>query len=248
MSFNVPLFTGVRLYNSILARMFFYVTVSGVLCNTIPTPKTVILFYILLKVFTVNTPNMPKNAIVTSLNVVANVLGFNSSTATLVLAVFTLRSDFKATYGMANSNTLALVLAKCTECRGVERRGLRWGFGVPSCLSFFSSVVIFVFLQAGRLVYAYRALYGHVRVNGFSGRRFLRRSVVLRTNATNRSFRTLFFRLFRVFRAFEIFYYGFYASVVRGSYVQVYFRLEGNVSGSFSRGLSRFVVAVSRGV
>lgn len=125
MRFKVPLFTGVRLYKSMLARIFFYVAVSRVLCKGLPSVPAVFLFYVLLKMFTVNTPKIPKKAIVTSLKLVAKILLFSSTKATLVLAVFTLRSDFKATYGMAKSKTLALVLAKCTRERGVPRGSSR---------------------------------------------------------------------------------------------------------------------------
>lgn len=108
-SIAVPLFTGVRLYNSVLARAMFMLAMSRVLCKDVPDVLRVALFVLLLKLFTVNTPKMPKKAMLTSLKLVVSILRFGRTKATLLLAVFTLRSDFKATYGVAKSKTLALV-------------------------------------------------------------------------------------------------------------------------------------------
>lgn len=57
--FGIPLFANIHLCGSVLTEVFFCMTVSKILYDTVPTPGTMILFCVLLGVFAIGAPGVP---------------------------------------------------------------------------------------------------------------------------------------------------------------------------------------------
>lgn len=108
--FIVPLYTAVRLSNDALGVITY--TLTLVVVRNVPRSFPLFTkFVFVLNVAVMTTPKMPKNTVVTSLNVLRSVLNFSRSTRTLVVTLCVTVSDFNATYGIANSKTVTLVVS-----------------------------------------------------------------------------------------------------------------------------------------
>lgn len=109
-NFIIPLYTAVRLSNDALGVMTY--TLTLVVVRNVPFSFSLFTkFVFVLNVAVVTTPNIPKKTVVTSLNVLRSVLNFSRSTRTLVVTLCVTVSDFNATYGIANSKTVTLVVS-----------------------------------------------------------------------------------------------------------------------------------------
>lgn len=117
--FIVPLYTAVRLTNDAVGVATYTVTVVCVSNRPIAF-ASLTKFVVVLKIAVVTTPNMPNNTVVTTLKLLRDVLKFGRALRTLVVTLCVTVSDFKATYGIANSKTVTIIMSGVTNGRGAK--------------------------------------------------------------------------------------------------------------------------------
>lgn len=125
--FIVPLYTAVRLSKDALGVITY--TLTLVVVRKVPFSFPVFTkFVFVLKVAVMTTPKMPKKTVVTTLKVLSSVLKFKRDRRTLVVTLCVTVSDFNATYGIANSKTVTLVVSGFFKGGGLQ--SVRWAKGV----------------------------------------------------------------------------------------------------------------------
>ena len=120
--FGIPLFANIHLCGSVLTEVFFCMTVSKILYDTVPTPGTMILFCVLLGVFAIGAPGVPGGTVMASLGLITGVLGFGDSGTALMLTIFTLQDSFGTACNVTGDGALTLILTGYTKRHNIEEQ------------------------------------------------------------------------------------------------------------------------------
>ncbi len=123
--FGIPLFANIHLCGSVLTETFFVMTVSKVLYGTLPAPKDMILFCLLLGCFAIGAPGVPGGTVMASLGLISGVLGFDDAGKALMLAVFALQDSFGTACNVTGDGALTLILTAYAERHHIDRQNLR---------------------------------------------------------------------------------------------------------------------------
>ena len=122
--FGIPLFANIHLCGSVLTEVFFCMTVSKILYDTVPTPGTMILFCVLLGVFAIGAPGVPGGTVMASLGLITGVLGFGDSGTALMLTIFALQDSFGTACNVTGDGALTLFLTGYAEKHGIEKQNI----------------------------------------------------------------------------------------------------------------------------
>lgn len=109
--FGIPLFANIHLCGSVLTEVFFVMTVSKVLYDSLPSPGTMILFCLLLGVFAIGAPGVPGGTVMASLGLITGVLGFDATGTALILTVFALQDSFGTACNVTGDGALTMILS-----------------------------------------------------------------------------------------------------------------------------------------
>ena len=120
--FGIPLFANIHLCGSVLTEVFFCMTVSKILYDTVPTPGTMILFCVLLGVFAIGAPGVPGGTVMASLGLITGVLGFGDSGTALMLTIFALQDSFGTACNVTGDGALTLILTGYTKRHNIEEQ------------------------------------------------------------------------------------------------------------------------------
>ena len=118
--FGIPLFANIHLCGSVLTEVFFVMTVSQILYETIPSMPTMILFCALLGVFAVGAPGVPGGTVMASLGLITGVLLFDDAGTALMLAIFALQDSFGTACNVTGDGALTLMLTGYAEKHGLK--------------------------------------------------------------------------------------------------------------------------------
>ncbi|EHO07369.1 dicarboxylate/amino acid:cation symporter [Myroides odoratimimus] len=114
-NFTIPFFSNIHLCGSVLAEVFFVMTVSQVLYGTLPTLGTMILFVLLLGIFAIGAPGVPGGTVMASLGIIASVLGFDDAGIALTLTIFALQDSFGTACNITGDGALSLMVTKYSD-------------------------------------------------------------------------------------------------------------------------------------
>lgn len=122
--FGVPLFANIHLCGSVLTEVFFCMIVSKVLYGTLPDIQTLVLFCVLLAIFTIGAPGVPGGTVMASLGLITGVLGFGDDGTALMLAIFALQDSFGTACNVTGDGALTLFLTGYAEKHGIEKQNI----------------------------------------------------------------------------------------------------------------------------
>lgn len=122
--FGVPLFANIHLCGSVLTEVFFCMMVSKVLYGTLPDIQTLVLFCVLLAIFTIGAPGVPGGTVMASLGLITGVLGFGDDGTALMLAIFALQDSFGTACNVTGDGALTLFLTGYAEKHGIEKQNI----------------------------------------------------------------------------------------------------------------------------
>lgn len=117
--FGVPLFANIHLCGSVLTEVFFCLTISRMLYDSMPTPGTIVLFWLLLGIFAIGAPGVPGGTVMASLGIISGVLGFDANGMALMLTVFALQDSFGTACNVTGDGALTLLLTGYAEKKGI---------------------------------------------------------------------------------------------------------------------------------
>lgn len=120
--FGIPLFANIHLCGSVLTETFFVMTVSKVLYGHLPPLPTMILFVLLLGVFSIGAPGVPGGTVMASLGLITSVLGFDADGTALMLAIFALQDSFGTACNVTGDGALTLILTGYAQKHGIEEQ------------------------------------------------------------------------------------------------------------------------------
>ncbi len=120
-SFGIPLFANIHLCGSVLTEVFFCMTVSKILYNSIPSMGTMILFCVLLGIFAIGAPGVPGGTVMASLGLITGVLGFNDAGTALMLTIFALQDSFGTACNVTGDGALTLILTGYAKRHNIEK-------------------------------------------------------------------------------------------------------------------------------
>lgn len=119
--FGIPLFANIHLCGSALAETFLCMTISKMLYGHIPGFGTMIVFCLLLGIFAIGAPGVPGGTVMASLGLITSVLGFDSTSAALVLAIFALQDSFGTACNITGDGALTLILTGFAKKHKIEK-------------------------------------------------------------------------------------------------------------------------------
>lgn len=108
--FAIPIGSTIHLCGSVLTEVFFVMTISQILYETIPSVGTMIIFIILLGVFAVGAPGVPGGTVMASLGIVTSILLFDDAGVALLISVFALQDSFGTACNITGDGAIALML------------------------------------------------------------------------------------------------------------------------------------------
>lgn len=108
-SFTIPFFASIHLCGSVIAIVFFTMSVSQVLYGHLPDLGTMVLFVFLLAIFAVSAPGVPGGTVIASLGLITSVLGFDDAGLALLLSIFALQDSFGTATNITGDGALALI-------------------------------------------------------------------------------------------------------------------------------------------
>ena len=120
--FGIPLFANIHLCGSVLTEVFFVMTVSKVLYETIPSVGTMIIFCLLLGVFAIGAPGVPGGTVMASLGLITGVLGFDATGTALMLTVFALQDSFGTACNVTGDGALTMILSGYARKHNIEEQ------------------------------------------------------------------------------------------------------------------------------
>lgn len=123
--FGVPLFSNIHLCGSVLTEVFFCMTVSKILYGAVPSPGTMILFCVLLAIFTIGTPGVPGGTVMASLGIITGVLKFGDSGTALMLTIFVLQDSFGTACNITGDGALTLILTGYARRHNMKEQNLQ---------------------------------------------------------------------------------------------------------------------------
>ena len=119
-NFGIPLFANIHLCGSVLTEVFFVMTVSQILCGSIPSLGTMVLFCLLLGVFAIGAPGVPGGTVMASLGLITGILLFNDTGTALMLTIFALQDSFGTACNVTGDGALTLILTGYAEKHHVQ--------------------------------------------------------------------------------------------------------------------------------
>lgn len=119
-NFTVPFFASIHLCGSVIAIVFFTMTVSQVLYGHLPELGTMILFTLLLAIFAVSAPGVPGGTVIASLGLITSILGFDDAGLALLLSIFALQDSFGTATNITSDGALALITESYYEKRNID--------------------------------------------------------------------------------------------------------------------------------
>ena len=118
--FGIPLFANIHLCGSVLTEVFFVMTVSKVLYGQLPAPMTMVLFCILLGIFAVGAPGVPRGTVMASLGLIISVLGFDDTGTGLMMTIFALQDSFGTACNVTGDGALTLMLTGYAKKHNIQ--------------------------------------------------------------------------------------------------------------------------------
>ena len=120
--FGIPLFANVHLCGSVLTEVFFVMTVSQILCGSMPSLGTMILFCVLLGIFAIGAPGVPGGTVMASLGLITGILLFNDTGTALMLTIFALQDSFGTACNVTGDGALTLILTGYADRHGITEK------------------------------------------------------------------------------------------------------------------------------
>ena len=120
--FGIPLFANVHLCGSVLTEVFFVMTVSQILYGSMPSLGTMILFCVLLGIFTIGAPGVPGGTVMASLGLITGILLFNDTGTALMLTIFALQDSFGTACNVTGDGALTLILTGYADHHGITEK------------------------------------------------------------------------------------------------------------------------------
>ena len=120
--FGIPLFANVHLCGSVLTEVFFVMTVSQILYGSMPSLGTMILFCVLLGIFTIGAPGVPGGTVMASLGLITGILLFNDPGTALMLTIFALQDSFGTACNVTGDGALTLILTGYADRHGITEK------------------------------------------------------------------------------------------------------------------------------
>ena len=120
--FGIPLFANIHLCGSVLTEVFFVMTVTKVLYETITSVGTMIIFCLLLGVFAIGAPGVPGGTVMASLGLITGVLGFDATGTALMLTVFALQDSFGTACNVTGDGALTMILSGYARKHNIEEQ------------------------------------------------------------------------------------------------------------------------------
>lgn len=108
--FAVPLFNNIHLCGSVLTEVFFVSVVSLILYGHLPAVGALVLFILLLGLFSVGAPGVPGGTVLASLGIVVSVLGFDDTGTALLITIFALQDSFGTACNITGDGALTLIV------------------------------------------------------------------------------------------------------------------------------------------
>ena len=121
-SFGIPLFANIHLCGSVLAEVFFVMTVSQILYGKVPSVGTMILFCALLGIFAIGAPGVPGGTVMASLGLITGVLGFDATGTALMLTIFALQDSFGTACNVTGDGALTMILTGYAKRHNIEQQ------------------------------------------------------------------------------------------------------------------------------
>lgn len=109
-NFTIPFFSNIHLCGAMITETFFVMTVSLVLYGHLPDVTTLILFIVLLGVFALGAPGVPGGALMASLGLITQLLGFDDAGIALTLTIFALQDSFGTACNIVGDGALSLMV------------------------------------------------------------------------------------------------------------------------------------------
>lgn len=109
-NFTIPFFSNIHLCGAMITETFFVMTVSLVLYGHLPDVTTLILFIILLGIFALGAPGVPGGALMASLGLITQLLGFDDAGIALTLTIFALQDSFGTACNIVGDGALSLMV------------------------------------------------------------------------------------------------------------------------------------------
>ena len=120
--FGIPLFANIHLCGSVMTETFFVMAVSKMLYGEFPSVQKMVLFCLLLGVFTIGAPGVPGGTVMASLGLITGVLGFDETGTALMLTIFALQDSFGTACNVTGDGALALMLTGYAEKHGIKEQ------------------------------------------------------------------------------------------------------------------------------
>ena len=118
-NFGIPLFANIHLCGSVMTETFFVMAVSKMLYGEFPSLGKMILFCLLLGVFSIGAPGVPGGTVMASLGLITGVLGFDENGTALMLTIFALQDSFGTACNVTGDGALTLFLTGYAEKHGI---------------------------------------------------------------------------------------------------------------------------------
>ncbi|MEC4116150.1 MULTISPECIES: dicarboxylate/amino acid:cation symporter [unclassified Myroides] len=109
-NFTIPFFSNIHLCGAMITETFFVMTVSLVLYGHLPDVTTLILFIVLLGIFALGAPGVPGGALMASLGLITQLLGFDDAGIALTLTIFALQDSFGTACNIVGDGALSLMV------------------------------------------------------------------------------------------------------------------------------------------
>ncbi len=120
--FGIPLFSNIHLCGSVLTEVFFCMVISRILYGAVPAPGTIVLFCILLGIFTIGAPGVPGGTVMASLGIITGILKFGDSGTALMLTIFALQDSFGTACNVTGDGALTLILTGYAKRHNIKEK------------------------------------------------------------------------------------------------------------------------------
>ena len=126
--FGIPLFANIHLCGSVLAEVFFVMTVSKILYGHLPSLGTMVIFCLLLGVFAIGAPGVPGGTVMASLGLITGVLGFDETGTALILTIFALQDSFGTACNITGDGALTMILTGYAKKHKIKEEKIEFDF------------------------------------------------------------------------------------------------------------------------
>lgn len=123
-NFTIPFFSNIHLCGAMITETFFVMTVSLVLYGHLPDVTTLILFIVLLGIFALGAPGVPGGALMASLGLITQLLGFDDAGIALILTIFALQDSFGTACNIVGDGALSLMVTTFHDKQHKKREAI----------------------------------------------------------------------------------------------------------------------------